>query len=234
VFGAALALGARDPYAVITFGLAGFVSSTVLIEFIRGARVRARSIESGFIGGLVDLMNRNHRRYGGYIVHLGIVLLFIGFSGKAFEVDVKQELAQGESFNLRGYTFLCEELIADDTSDPNYVSDRMTVSLSRNGKKVATLTPERRYYHASEQPTTEVDRYSSFREDVYMVFVKVSDDAPAALQVFVNPLVRWVWLGGFVMAFGSLFTFLPDARRRRNPNAEAARVTSVTEDAARV
>jgi cytochrome c-type biogenesis protein CcmF len=216
------AAGTRDLYAVITFGLSGFVTATLVIDFYRGARVRARSLGTHLPGGLLDLINRNHRRYGGYIVHFGIVLLFVGFAGRAFETDIRKPIEVGQSLEVKGYTFQCEDLVEDDDSNPNYLASRMTLTLKRGDRTLATLMPERRFYLASEQPTTEVARYSSWREDVYTVFTKVASDAPAELQVFINPLVRWVWVGSIVFAIGTLLTLLPDRRRRPSGAAPQA------------
>jgi cytochrome c-type biogenesis protein CcmF len=210
--GVLVALGMRQAAAIASFAICAFVLATIVSEFWRGARARARSIGSGFAAGLADLARRNKRRYGGYAVHFAMLALFVGFTGKAFETETKVPVKAGDTVSIRGYDLKVEQLVEDDRSDPNFAANRMTVVLSRGDRRLATLVPETRFYHASEQLTTEVARWGSLYEDVYTVFVRTGSDGPAELQVFVNPLVRFVWLGGILLFLSTAFCMVPNLR----------------------
>jgi cytochrome c-type biogenesis protein CcmF len=103
----------------------------------------------------------------------------------------------------------------DEGSNPNYRWWSSILEVSRDGNSIGTYAPERHFYFASEQPTSEVRRYSTFKEDLYMVFAGMTEDGKATVQVFLNPLVRWVWIGGIVMFFGTILTMLPDKREMK-------------------
>jgi cytochrome c-type biogenesis protein CcmF len=167
----------------------------------------------GYFSALVDLTLVNTRRYGGYVVHLGIVLIFIGVAGSAFNTDVTVNLTPGESMSIGDYEAKLTKI--DEGSNPNYSWWSAVLDVSRDGKDIGTFAPQRHFYFASEQPTSEVRRYSTFREDLYMVFAGMTEEGKATIQVFLNPLVRWVWIGGIVMFFGTIIIMLPNKREMK-------------------
>jgi cytochrome c-type biogenesis protein CcmF len=149
--------------------------------------------------------------------------MFIGWSGQAFQTDITSDLAMGETMSIRQFTLRVDNLSIDDT--PNYQADKATIGLYEYGKKVANLYPQKRLYKAGPepQPTTEVAIYSTLKEDVYVHFAAVSrDGSKATIQVFYNPLVMWVWIGGVVLGLGTLIALLPNKTgpSRRRINAE--------------
>ena len=152
----------------------------------------------------------NTRRYGGYIVHFGMVLIFVGIAGLAFDTDMKADLATGESIQIKSYDV---KLVAlNDGRTPNYEWFSAELELRKNGKLVGTYDPQKHFYFASQQPTSEVRRHATFVEDVYLIFASLTDDNKATVQVYVKPLVRWVWMGGIVMFLGTVVTLVPDKR----------------------
>jgi len=214
VFGAALlALGVRHFYALVAFILCAFVTITIMMEFYRGARLLQRKHEIGFAPAVVELTHRNTRRYGGYLVHMGIVCMFVGFAGSAFNQEAQTEVPVGESLSLGGYEFRLTDVTERET--PNYSAATAMIEVVRDGEVIDTLKPEKRFYFASEQPTSEVAIRSRMNQDIYAVFAGMSNDGERpVIQVFINPLVNWVWLGGFVLVFGTLVALIPSKVKR--------------------
>ncbi len=204
-------MGVDHFYAWMAVVMSIFVGITILREFYKGARARSSGTGENFVEAVVNLTLRNTRRYGGYIVHFGFVLLFIGWSGQAFTTDLQSEVGIGDSIELRQYVLRVENLGIEDT--PNYQTSKASIGLYDNGKKVAVMHPERRFYKASQQPTTEVAIWSTLKEDLYVVFAGPSaDGAKAIVQVYLNPLVMWVWIGGIVLGLGTLIAMLPNKK----------------------
>ncbi len=203
----AFALGVRGFYPLISLLLCGFVTATIVLEFYKGARAIQRRTAVWFPLAVAQLTMRNTRRYGGYLVHLGIVFLFIGFTGRAFEVQKQAQVRPGEPIQVRNYKLTLESIEEDD--NPNYSLQRAYVAVEKNGRAIATMLPEKRLYKASQQPISEVAIRSRMSEDLYVVLAAVEGDGRAVLQVFLNPLVNWIWLGGFVMVLGTAIALAP-------------------------
>jgi len=216
--------GVQHFYAWLSIVMSIFVTLTIIREFYKGAAARSSGTGETFLEAVVNLTLRNTRRYGGYIVHFGFVLLFIGWAGQAFTTDAEGEMGIGDTLSIREYTLRVDKLGIEDT--PNYASDKATMSLFEYGKKVANLYPEKRLYKAGQekQPTTEVSIYSSAKNDVYVVFQGgTGDGKKAIIQVFYNPLTMWVWIGGIVLVAGTLIALLPNKKTilRRRPEIES-------------
>ncbi len=206
--GVLLATGIRSFYALISFGFCLFVALTVLMEFYRGARAISAKSQMNLLRSTIELTHRNTRRYGGYLVHMGIVLMFIGFTGAAFnKADVK-EMKVGDSLNLSHYRLKVVDLQEGDNG--NYSWHRAAVQVWRGDDLLSTLEPEKRFYKASRQGTSEVGVRPRLNEDVYLNFGGMSDDgARAVIQAYVFPLVDWIWVGGLVLIGGTLICLVP-------------------------
>jgi len=216
--------GVQHFYAWLSIVMSIFVTLTIIREFYKGAAARSSGTGETFLEAIVNLTLRNTRRYGGYVVHFGFVLLFIGWTGQAFTTDAEGEMGVGDTLSIREYTLRVDKLGIEDT--PNYASDKATISLFEYGKKVANLYPEKRLYKAGQekQPTTEVSIYSTAKNDVYLVFQGgTRDGKKAIIQVFYNPLTMWVWIGGIVLVAGTLIALLPNKKTilRRRPEIES-------------
>jgi cytochrome c-type biogenesis protein CcmF len=221
-------LGVDHFYSWISVVMSIFVTICIGREFYKGARARATGSGENFVEAVVNLTLRNTRRYGGYIVHFGFVLLFIGWAGQAFTSDNQSEAGIGDTFSMKQYVLRVDKLGIEDT--PNYRSQKATVSLFEYGKKVAILYPERRVYKASQQPTTEVSIRSTLREDIYLVFSGANPDGSKAIfQVYYNPLVMWVWIGGIVLGLGTLIALLPNKKTSPSKDSRAARTQEAKE-----
>jgi cytochrome c-type biogenesis protein CcmF len=207
----AFALGFREFYSLVCLMLCVFVSSTIGMEFFRGARVIRTRSGASFVASAVDLTMRNTRRYGGYIVHMGMVLIFIGLSGAAFNKDVQKEMQPGSSMQIGRYELVLQSM--DSKPEKNYTAERMIVEVMRDGKSRMMLYPERRFFPANQESGTMVAIYSTLREDLYVVYAGQSPDTQVpVIHAYLNPLVKWIWLGGVVVVLGTIVTLLPNRR----------------------
>src|SRR5438034_822432 len=210
--------GMRDFYALMAIGLGGFVVGTVVQEFARGARARHRQYGEGYALALGRLIARNRRRYGGYIVHTGIVILFVAFAGMAFKTETEASLRPGESASIRspyGWTYRLTHLGISQYDALNRQVTAATLDVSRDGKRLGVLTTEKRQHvdalgRPTFQPSTEVGIRSDLREDLYVVLGGVVNGTEQAVFRFtINPLVWWVWYGGMIVALGGLIVMWP-------------------------
>ncbi|HEU5055471.1 MAG TPA: cytochrome c-type biogenesis CcmF C-terminal domain-containing protein [Kofleriaceae bacterium] len=205
------------PISLVNFGLVAFTFASVAQEFWRGMRVRARQTGGSQLTSLIGLVFTKRRKYGGYVVHVAVAIMFFGFAGKAFE-GMKDFTVQkpGQSFEYRGYEFRFDGLWAPSSrSDDNKEVAEAQVTLLKDGEEVAILHPARfRYAKEPDQPTTEVDIVSYLEEDVYIVLTGFSqnpDRSPREVnfRIYINPLINWVWLGFFFLALGTMICLVP-------------------------
>jgi cytochrome c-type biogenesis protein CcmF len=177
---------------------------------------------------MLQLGRRNTRRYGGYIVHLGIVIMFIGFAGQAFNQSVEKELAVGEAINIGPYKLVSQSFSQD--TNPNFDTEYSILDVYFKGKKDIQMAPERRFYQASQTPQTMVANHSTLAWDLYVVYEgKNPDTGLPIIKVFLNPLVAWIWIGVFVVILGTTTALTPNLQTA----LAAARVKSaIPQDAA--
>src|SRR5580704_15999270 len=155
-------------YSLMTVMLCTLVALTVSSEFIRGGRVISRHTGQNLFASMIHLLHRNTRRYGGYIVHFGVIVVVIGFVGSAFNQEKEQEMGFGDRMTIGAYTLVCQSYTQDD--NPNYESEWAVIDVFKNGKQITTLSPERRFYKASQTPSTMVANRSTPQEDLYLVY----------------------------------------------------------------
>jgi cytochrome c-type biogenesis protein CcmF len=202
----------RDAYSIVCLVLCGFVFGTIVEEFYRGAKVISARTGMNMLLGAHELAMRNTRRYGGYVVHFGMVLIFIGLAGSAFNTDVQRGMNLGESMKLGPYTLVLQS--ADTKAEKNYTAQRMIVEVLKDNKQLMMLYPEKRQFQGNEQASgTMVAIYSTLREDVYVVFAGIDPESNLpVIHAFLNPLVKWIWLGGVWVVMGTLLALLPNRR----------------------
>ncbi len=212
------AAGVHHFYALISFGLCLFVAWTIAAEFYKGARaIRAKTGRSLLLSA-AELTHRNTRRYGGYLVHFGIVLMFIGFTGQAFNKDTTAEVKVGDHIRIGHYDLRVVDLNEGDNE--NYSWDSALIQVSKDGRAIDTLAPERRLYKASRQGTSEVAIRRRLNEDLYLNYAGMSNDNQrAVIQAYVNPLVSWIWIGYWVLLIGTLTCLVPSKSPLRSPPA---------------
>jgi cytochrome c-type biogenesis protein CcmF len=221
----------RQPAPLLAFWLIAFVASVTLYEFWRGALARHHKSGESLPLALARLAARNRRRYGGYIIHLGVVLMALGIVGmEMFQTETQGTIAQGQQLHIGDYSLTYKSLATFDTPDGRNVA-RAVVDVSKDGKFVAELHPRRDYFYESQQPMTIPGVRSTWADDFYVLLVdwQPISSQGATFKVYHNPLVNWLWLGGFVFILGTLVAAWPEretelvpARQRRRTLAEAA------------
>jgi len=235
------ALGMRDLWALVALALGAFVTGTVVQEFVRGTGARHRLHGEAWLTAFVRLVGRNRRRYGGYVVHLGIVMLFVGFAGMAFKSDTEATLKPGESIEIRSpyghqYRFVFQGV--SQYTQLNRGVSAASLDLFQGDEYLGVLKSEKRqHFNALGEPTfspsTEVAIRSTLREDVYLVYAgSVQSTEESVFRITITPLVWWVWYGGIVLAIGGIIAMWPgagvasSARRRAEPAGYVAKVTA--------
>jgi len=217
---ALVAFGVHHFYALMSFMLSAFVLTTVAIEFYKGAQAISAKSGTPLILSMVELTHRNTRRYGGYIVHIGIVIIFVGITGQAFNIDQNAEVTRGQSTQLGHYKLLVQSV--ESGANANYRWARLNLAVSKDGEDLGTMHPEQRFYMAGRgQLDSEVAIRHRLNEDLYINFrVAEDDDQRVVIQGHVNPLVSWVWIGYFVILFGTLICLTPSKTKLIFPRTE--------------
>jgi cytochrome c-type biogenesis protein CcmF len=197
-------------YSLMAIALSVLVTLTVSSEFVRGGRVISRHTGQGMFASMVQLTHRNTRRYGGYVVHFGVVVVVVGLAGSAFNQDKEQEMGYGDKMTIGSYTLVCRSYT--DEENPNYSSEWAVLDVYKGGKQIDTLTPERRFYHASRQPSTMPYIRSTLSEDLYLVYEGLNQDTGRPiLKAHLNPLVMWIWLGVWIILAWTVLALVPNA-----------------------
>jgi cytochrome c-type biogenesis protein CcmF len=197
-------------YSLMTIMLSALVATTVISEFVRGGRVIARHTGRNLLASIGQLAHRNTRRYGGYVVHLGVVVVMIGFAGSAFNQEKEKELGYNNQMIIGSYTLTCRSYTQDDK--PNYESEWAIIDVTRRGKPVTTLYPERRFYKASQQTATMVANRSTIKEDLYLVYEGLNQQTGhPIIKAHLNPLVMWIWWGVLIMVGGTVLALVPNS-----------------------
>jgi cytochrome c-type biogenesis protein CcmF len=208
---AAFALGVRSLLAALTFATTVFVAATIVVDFTRATRARLRVGES-LLPAMGGLLLRHNRRYGGFVVHLGILIIALGVMGShAWSVQTETTLHRGESAELAGYRFRFDGLTAVEESNHFKVIGAFTVS---NGRVLGVLHPAKKFYPQEQAPIAYVDYRLGLREDLYLVLGDFArDGSQATIKLQVNRLVSWIWIGGLVLTLGALLAILPERHR---------------------
>ena len=203
------ALGVRVWSSGICFVFSGFVLGTIWQEFWRGAVIRRRSTGTDLFTAAIGLVGRSRRRYGGYIVHVGIVLMCLGFAGQGFKLTEEVLLKPGQQTKIGDYTIRMDALRVTQDNTKQMVTGHFTVLDS--GREIARMYPARWFFNKHEEPTTEVAIRRTLGEDLYLNMPSYGvKDQSANLEITVNPLVNWIWLGFAVMALGTGIVLLPE------------------------
>ena len=213
-------MGLIGLYPIITTFLCAFVFFTIVIEFWRGIKVRNNKYNENIMIALLNMINKNRSRYGGYIVHLGIVIMFIGFIGKAFDIEKESSLRIGESISLSNYKITLLNL--RESERPNHYAWIADLEVEKDGKIISTLVPEKRvYFHKNEnpdrrQPHSELSIFSTWREDIYSIFGGIDTEKDLlSIKIMINRLVKLVWLGGYFVLFGTVIALWPKKSLKR-------------------
>jgi cytochrome c-type biogenesis protein CcmF len=201
-------------YTYITFILCIFVLSSMLIEFYKGTMARYASSQT-YLSALGSLIWNNKRRYGGYTVHIGIVMIYAGIAASSsYGIHTEKRLKIGETIEIRDYTLRYEKLAAIQATS---VKTRIVAQLAveKDGKRIWTARPEKEFYKGQNQPVSEVDVRSTMASDLYVILADFSEDESATIKVYHNPMVKWLWTGGWIIALGTMVSAWPDRLEQR-------------------
>ena len=208
-------------YSLVSFALAASVFTAITSEFFRGGAVIAKQTGKNLLASIYLLTRRNTRRYGGYIIHIGVVIVVVGLAGAAFNKNTEKELALHDTMSVGPYTLECVGFTQD--SNANYNSDYALLDVSRDGKKQFQMAPEKRVYLASQQPQTMVAVHSVLSWDLYVVYEGTNPDTgQPIIKAFLNPLVSWIWAGVVLIVLGTFFALVPSL----TPAAAASKVSA--------
>jgi cytochrome c-type biogenesis protein CcmF len=217
--------GVRHPAAVISFGLCAFVVTTILSEFWKGSRAIEAKEKISLPHAAFELTWRNTRRYGGYLVHLGIVAIFVGFTGSAFNLHETRNLSLGEVVHFGHYDLKLASV--NDNANENYEYSHAAVEVLRDGKQIDLLEPEIRLYKASQSQNSIVGIRRGLKEDLYINYAGVLPDGhKATFQFYEFPLVSWIWLGFWIVFFGTLICLVPSKVRYQYARTEVVGLAS--------
>jgi cytochrome c-type biogenesis protein CcmF len=199
-------------FSLVTFTLAAGVITAISAEFLRGASVVATQTGKNLLASTVLLVRRNTRRYGGYIVHFGIVVMFIGIAGGAFNQSHEQEMGFGDTLTLGQYRLVCQSFTQD--SNKNFDTEYALLDVFKGGKKITQLAPERRFYQASQTSSTMVALHSTLASDLYVIYEGRNPDTDRPIiKVFLNPLMNWIWIGVLIVVMGTFLALVPNMTR---------------------
>jgi cytochrome c-type biogenesis protein CcmF len=219
--GILVAQGMRQIGALLTLILIFFVLATIVLEFYRGTMARRRMAGEGYLTAFVNLIWKNKRRYGGYIIHIGVIMMFFAAAGGPFKVEVEETLRPGESMVAGNYKVVFDRMWEQPQEKKLNVLAAISIFDNKTDKRLGSVTPRKEYYEdmgggASNQPWTRVAVRATFKEDLYFIFSPDEQGREmAGFKVLVNPLMRWMWLAGFVMTFGTIIAVWPDEGEKR-------------------
>jgi cytochrome c-type biogenesis protein CcmF len=203
-------------YSLMTISLAMAVTTAIASEFLRGAGVVHRQTGKDYLSSTILLVRRSTRRYGGFLVHVGIVIIFIGFAGYAFNRTAEQSMGPGDTMQIGPYTL--KNLGNTQESNANYDTEFSQLDVYENGKKILDqpMAPEKRVYLVNGQPQTMVANHSTMRWDLYVVYEgKDQTTGLPIIKAFLNPLVMWIWVGLVVVVVGTLVALVPSISPQR-------------------
>ncbi len=199
-------------FSLITFSLAAGVITAIASEFLRGAAVVRTQTGKNLFASMILLVRKNTRRYGGYIVHFGIVVMFIGIAGGAFNQSREQEMGFGDEMKMGPYRLVCQSFTQD--SNPNFDTEYALLDVYKGDKKITQLAPEKRFYTASQQNSTVVANHSTLQRDLYVIYEgKNPDTDKPIIKVFLNPLMNWIWIGVGIVVIGTFVALVPNLTR---------------------
>ncbi len=208
-----IVFGVRGFLPLFSISVAAFALGTTGQDYIRGVRVHASRENKNIIAAVVSLTTKHKRRYGGYIVHIGVLLFFLGLVGSsAFVKESTATLRVGQSITSGPYTLLFDDI--DRRAGKDRMIDTAHFTVTKDGKNIGYIGSEKLLFEKF-QPATEVGIRSTLKDDIYVILADYDLNAKVAtISVLVNPLVLWIWIGGAIMVLGTLISMSPDKKRK--------------------
>lgn len=205
--------GRANFYGLMAWSLGGFVMGTIAQEYWRAIRARMAKGEENAFQAFRTLLRRNQQRYGGYIVHIGAVLILMGAAGSVLNQERLENVSPGSEIELGDYRF--RYLTAAAIEEQHYGGAVARIALYRDEEPLAVMAPEKRMYWLEEQPASIPSVYSTLKEDLYIILTAIEADGSATLKVYRNPLVNWIWIGAVIFVLGSIAVMWPYTLERR-------------------
>jgi len=204
-------VGVGNVIVLTAMALVAFVAGTIALDYVRAVRARRRSGD-GWGAAMWGLLLRQNRRYGGFVVHLGILVIALGVAGsQAWSTETETTLDRGQSVELGGYRVRFDGLAASEESNHFKVTGTFTMS---NGGAPALLHPARKFYPQEQTPIAAVDYKLGLMKDVYLVLGEFArDGSQATIKLKINWMVSWLWIGGVILTIGAALAILPERRR---------------------
>ena len=202
-------------YLLMVCALGAFVTATVVQEYTRAIRVRVRKGEENALQAFASLLRKNQQRYGGYIVHLGVVLVLFGTAGSVLNEERLENVKPGSEIQIHDYRL--RYLTAEALPAQHYGGARARIALYQDEQPLAVMLPEKRMYWLEQQPASIPSIHSTLQEDLYVILTALEADGSATLKVYRNPLVNWIWIGGVVFVLGTLAVMWPHPGRNAAP-----------------
>ena len=211
-----LIAGVTKFYALISLAISAFVFFTIFYEWFRGTRARHRVRTENYFKAFWGLITNNRPRYGGYIIHIAIIIIAVGVTGSSlYGAEKEATIVPGESMTINDYILTFQNIDSYETESKTTVT--ATLAVENSGRLVGTLTPEKYFHRSYDQAVTEVAIRSTLVEDLYVILIGREDDGTTSFKIMVNPLVSWIWIGGIIFTVGGLIAFWPE--RRKTPSA---------------
>jgi cytochrome c-type biogenesis protein CcmF len=201
-------------WALTCWGLCAFVTAAILQEYSQAIRARVRAHGESPVAAFMTLLRKNQRRYGGYIIHLGVVIILLGISGSVFNFEILENMEPGDSVEVQDYRL--EYLTADPITEQHYGGAIARIALYKNQQPLAVMEPEKRIYWLEQQPSTIPSIYSTWSEDIYVILNAIEIDGSATVKIYRNPLVNWIWAGAILFAMGGLSILWPHPPRAQS------------------
>jgi cytochrome c-type biogenesis protein CcmF len=211
----------RNPYPIVGLAVCGFVAATILQEYVRGVRARQAANGENALVAMGNLYRRNGRRYGGYLVHLAMVMIGVAVVGNEFyQQTTHVTLDKGQGVEIAGYELVYTDLVVTEAANRLEFITPIMVYDAESGALLSTLRPQRNVYHKNpEAPTSEVGLRMTLTEDVYVLLNGWEEGATSAtFTIYINPLTVWLWIGGVLLSIGTLIAAWPHPARRTLPN----------------
>jgi cytochrome c-type biogenesis protein CcmF len=217
---------------IICFGMCGFVLASITQEFWRGIAIRKRNTGQGIASSFIGMVLRGKRRYGGYLVHLGIMLMFIGWAGSAYQKEKTAKLGPGQSVVVNGYTVRFDKLAHEEDRQKEMVTGELTALVG--GKEIDRPRPAKWFFHNHEsEPTTEVAIKRGAAEDLYITLGGYDlAEGTATLKIVINPVVDWIWFGFMLLAIATGVVMVPDSLLERLTAGATATAAAAARSAA--
>ncbi len=198
-------------WALTCWGLCAFVATAIGQEYAQAMRARARAHGESPLIAFMALLRKNQRRYGGYIIHLGVVVILLGISGSVFNYEALENIEPGDSVHVQDYRI--EYLTADPITQQHYGGAIARLALFRKEEPLAVMQPEKRIYWLEQQPSTIPSIYSTWSEDIYVILNNIETNGSATIKIYRNPLVNWIWAGAILFAMGGISILWPHPTR---------------------